>query len=97
MKALITQIINDEELSVEDKSALIEKIVKASHGIDKFVASGFYLHTDKNQETGEIDIQLWYRNVDESGMTMHGPTNYDNSIIIKMMKQEYLNQKSKSR
>ena len=97
MKDLITQIINDEELSAENKSDLIEKIVKASHGIDKFVAPGFYLHTDKNQETGEIDIQLWYRNVDESGMTMHGPTNYDNSKIIEMMKQEYLSQKSKSR
>ena len=97
MKDLITQIISDEELSVEDKSALIEKIFMASHGINRFVAPGFYLHTDKNQETGEIDIQLWYRNVDESGMTMHGPTHYDNSKIIEMMKQQNLSQKSKSK
>jgi hypothetical protein len=99
IKDLISQIIADEELSVEDKSNLIEKIIKASHGIDQFIAPGFYLRVDpeKIKETGEIDIQLWYRNVDESGMTMHGPTNYDNSKIIEMMKQEYLSQKSKSK
>ena len=99
MKELITRIISDEELSVEDKSNLIEKIVKASHGMDRFIAPGFYLHTDYEniQKTGDIDIQLWYRNVEESGMTMHGPTYYDNNTIFEMMKQEYLSQKGKSK
>ena len=99
MKDLIDTIISDEELSSEDKSYLIEKIIKAIHGIDRFIAPGFYLHTDskKIQETGEIDIQLWYRNVDEDGMTMHGPTNYDNNTIVAMMKQEYLKNKGMSK
>ena len=99
MKDLINTIISDEELSSENKSYLIEKIIKASHGIDRFIAPGFYLRTDprKIQENGEIDIQLWYRNIDDSGMTMNCPTNYDNNKIIEMMKQEYLSQKGKSR
>ena len=97
MKELISQIINDEELSSDDKSVLIEKIFKASHGIDRFVTSGFYIHTEIKEETGELDIQLWYRNVDESGMTMHGPTNFDSYQIIEMMKNEYLIKKRKSK
>lgn len=97
MKDLISKIINDSELSEEDKINFIEKIINASHEMDNIVAPGFYFHADKNQENGEIDLQLWYRNVDESGMTMHGPTNYDNNRIIQMMKQEYFNQNRKSK
>ena len=97
MKDLISQIINDGELSPEDKSNLIEKLFKASHGIDNAIAPGFYLHTDIKQESDEINIELWYRNVDESGMTSHGPTNYDSYQIIEMMKNEYLSQKGKSK
>ena len=92
---LINRIIKDEELSAEDKAVLIEKVFKASHGMDRFITPGFYLHTDKNEETGEIDIQLWFRNVDESGTTMHGPTNYDCDAIVDMMKNECLNEKGK--
>lgn len=91
---LISLIINDEDLSAEDKTILIEKVFKASHGMDRFVTPGFYLHTDRNEETGEIDVQLWFRNVDESG-TMHGPTNYDSGVIVEMMKSECLAQKGK--
>ena len=65
--------------------------------MDRFVTPGFYLHTDKNQEIGEIDIQLWYKNVDESGMTMHGPTNYNSDKIVEMMKNECLNKKIHSK
>lgn len=97
MKDLIVQIINDEELSVEDKSNFIEKIVKASHGMDRFVTPGFYFHTDINKETGEIDIALWYRNVDEYGTKEHGPTNYDNSQIVEMMKQGYSQQRAQKK
>ena len=50
---------------------------------------GFYLHTDK-LENGSIDMQLWYRNVDEMGTTMHGPTNYDADKIVELMKQNCL-------
>ncbi len=96
MKALLDLIIADEELSLEDKSNLIEKIINASHGLNKFVAPGFYLHTDKN-EKGELDMQLWYRNTDDSGMTMHGPTNYNATKIVEMMKSEYLSQKGKTK
>ena len=95
MKDLILQIINDEELTPEDKSNLVEKLIKASHGIDRFVTPGFYLHTETNTETGEVDIQLWYRNVDESGTTMHGPTDYSSDKIVEMMKSEYLSQKGR--
>ena len=94
---LISRIINDEELSPEDKTILIEKVFKASHGMDRFVTPGFYLHTDKNEETEEIDVQLWFRNVDESGMTMHGPTNYNSDTIVEMMKNECLNKKTHSK
>ena len=92
---LIRRIINDEELSPEDKIVLIEKVYNASHGMNRFVTSGLYLHPDKNEETGEIDVQLWYRNVDESGMTMHGPTNYNSDVIFEIMKKACLNQKGK--
>ena len=92
---LIRRIINDEELSPEDQIVLIEKVFNASHGRNRFVTSGLYLHPDKNEETGEIDVQLWYRNVDESGMTMHGPTNYNSDVIFEIMKKACLNQKGK--
>lgn len=97
MKDLINQIINDGELSPEDKSNLIEKLIKASHGIDSVVEPGFYLHTDIKQESDDINIELWYRNVDESGMESHGPTNYDSYQIIDMMKNAYYSQKGKSK
>ena len=35
-------------------------------------------------------MQLWYRNVDEMGTTMHGPTNYDADKIVELMKQNCL-------
>ncbi len=93
MKDLIDYIINDDELSAEDKSALIEKIVKASHGIDRIVTPGLYFNTEVNERTGEIDMQLWYRNVDEAGRTMHNPTGFDSTQIAEIMKNEYLSQK----
>ena len=96
MKDLLKLIIADEELSLEDKSNLIEKIISASHGQDRFVTPGFYLHTDKNA-AGELDMQLWYRNVDENGMTDQGPTYYNADIIVEMMKKEYLSQKGKTK
>ena len=93
MKELISLIVNDIELSNEDKIDLLEKMVNASHGLDSFVAPGFYLHTDKNEQTGELNMQLWFRNEDENGMTSHGPTNYSSEMIIEMMKKECLNKK----
>lgn len=96
-KELINLIIADEELSIEDKSNLFEKLFNASHGLDRFISPGFYLHTDKNEETSEVDMQLWYRNVDESGMTSHGPTNYSADQIVEMMKREYLSKKGRTK
>ncbi len=94
MKELIERIIFNESLSDADKAILINKVVNASHGIDKFVNDGYYLHTTKNQN-GDIDIQLWFRNVEENGETMHGPTNYTISQIIEFMKENCLEKSKK--
>ncbi len=90
MNELIEKIINDEELSNEEKTILIKKVVNASHQINRFITPGFYLHTDIRPDES-IDMQLWYRNVDENGTTEHGPTDWDSDKIIRMMKEEYLN------
>ena len=88
---------NDEELLPEDKDSLINRLFDAIDGIDKDVAPGFYLHSEKNAETGKTDIQLWFRNVDENGMTDHGPTNYSANQIVDMLKTQYLNKNEKAR
>lgn len=93
MNELIEKVMADEELSEEDKVVLIERIVNASHGIDRFVTPGLYLHTAVNQEEGVINMSLWYRNEDENGMTDHGPTNYNSNTIVSIMKKECLNKK----
>ena len=97
MKDLMVRIINDEELSSEDKGILIEKVVNAGKGIDRFITPGLYLHTDCDEKTDKISMQLWYRNVDDSGMTMHGPTNYNVDMIVELMKDSLLNKKTKSK
>ena len=92
MKDLISRIISDEEISVEDKCILIEKLIKATHDIDRFVAPGRYLHTEIDYSTGDFDIQLWYRMEEDSGMRYHGPTNQSNDVIIELMKERCLRQ-----
>lgn len=90
MNDLIVAIMKNEELSNEQKLTLILKVANASHGIDRFVAPGFYLHTEEKSEGKDIDMQLWYRNIDENGATMHGPTNYDTNTILKIMEENCL-------
>ena len=93
---MIEKVITNSELSDDDKVILVEKIVNASHGIDRFINSVFYLRATANKEKDNIDMQLWYRNEDENGMTYHGPTSYDSDEIIKLMAKECLN-KNRSR
>ena len=97
MKEIIERIINDESLSREDKSTIIERVDYASHGINKFITPGLYLRSELNENSNEIDMQLWYRNVDESGMINHGPTNYDSDQITELMKIECLKKDEKVR
>ena len=87
MDELIEKIIFSDDLTSEQKSNLIMRVLNASHGIEKFLAEGYYLRSKKNEETNSIDIQLWYRNVDPSGMTHNGNTNYNVDAILEFMKQ----------
>ena len=90
MNELIEKIIFDAELSDEQKARLIIKVTNASHGIDRLVTDGFYLHAQENRKTGAIDIKLWYRNEDPSGMIQHGDTHYDTDAILAFMKKHSL-------
>jgi hypothetical protein len=69
---LIQEILNSE-LTEEQKNDLIGKIY--ANGT---ITSGLYLR--KDEATG--DFQCWFRNVDENGMTDHGPTDYSPAEII---------------
>ena len=89
MNELIELIMNDEELSIQEKTMLIEKVATSSHGIDKQVTPGFYLHTNI-VDNAFVDVQLWYRNVDESGTVSHGPTNWNAAKIVQLMKEELI-------
>ena len=92
MKDLLNCIMYDEELTIEEKELFIEKIIMASHGINKFISDGFYFHTEVIDNN--IDIQLWYRNIDEKGTLYHGNTNYNCYEIVNIMKQYFIESKS---
>ena len=68
---LITEILNSE-LSTEEKTELIARIHHTSKIMD-----GFYLKKDN-----EGHLECWYRNVDENGVTDHGPTNFDAQQVV---------------
>lgn len=84
MNELIEKIF-DLEISDMEKKVLIQKVVNASHGLNRNLSDGCYLKAIQNPETLDIDIQLWYRNATETGMTMNGPTNLDKDGIIELM------------
>lgn len=90
MNELIEKIILSEELTNEQKVTLINRVVNASHNIDRFLVEGFYLRTEENKEENCIDVQLWYRNADPSGTLYHGNTNYNKDAILEFMKKTCL-------
>ena len=72
LKDLIQGIL-DSELTEEQKNDFIAKIQESNK-----ITDGLYLR--KDEATG--DYQCWFRNVDEDGMTDHGPTNYGVEEVI---------------
>lgn len=90
MNTIIDEIMNSE-LSNEDKTTLIKKVVYASHGINVTVAPGFYLRGERVED--EVDLSLWYRNVDEDGNLERGSTNYDAKQIVEFLIENCLTDK----
>ena len=90
MNELVEKIINDESISNEDKIVLIDRLINASHGKNRFITPGLYLRAEINPETEELDMQLWFRNEEIGGETMHGPTDYDKDEILDQMKSNCL-------
>lgn len=92
MEELIDKIMYSEDLSLEEKNAMIKKIIKAIHGYDMFINPNFYLRFDKKQENEEdkknldFDVELWYRKVWSDGRIYQGNTGYTLDEIITIMK-----------
>ena len=68
----LAQAIVTANVPEETKVGLLERIM--SKGT---VTDGLYLKKD-----GQGMLECWYRNVDENGVTDHGPTNYTPEQII---------------
>ena len=72
MEAIITS-----DLDQEGKTDLLTRISTSAQ-----VCDGFYL---KKDEQGLVEC--WFRNVDENGVTDHGPTNYNVHQVIEEYKR----------
>lgn len=97
MRKILEIIINSQDLTNDEKTAMIEKIISAKKGNAEFINPGFYLRVIENKENNvnEDKIQLWYRNVDPStGTTDHGNTGYDEQKIFNEMYDSMMKAKS---
>ena len=74
---LILELLN-MELDNEKKANIIERITTTGR-----INDGLYLR--KNQEG---KLECWFRNIDENGVTDHGPTGYDVEDITREIKSE---------
>ncbi len=79
---LIRNII-ESELSEEEKISMLNNIMTKGQ-----VSEGLYLKQDN-----EGNLECWFRNVDENGVTDHGPTNYTAEQVVDIAS----NNKGKSR
>jgi len=91
MNEIIEIIMNDDELNEKDKTVLIQKVVMASHGMNRFINKGYFLHTEKKKD-GSISMEIWYRNEDDETVT-HGRTGWDSHQIVEFMKKELFKMK----
>ena len=61
------------EMEREQTVELLDRIYRTGT-----IMPGLYLRKDDSSD----DLECWYRNVDESGQTDHGPTNYTPDEIV---------------
>jgi len=71
IKDLISEVLKSE-LDEEQKVSLLEIISTTGR-----ITNGLYLKKDN-----EGNVECWFRNIDENGMTDHGPTNYGPEQIV---------------
>lgn len=69
----LLDVILSSEMEKEAKVELLDRIYKTGT-----IAPGFYLRREDSTD----ELECWYRNVDENGMTDHGPTNYTPEQVV---------------
>ena len=72
----------DGNMSREELVEFLSNVYKG------YVAPGFYLR----KADGSDELECWFRNVEESGQTMHGPTNYGPDEVVGAYKESVHNQ-----
>ena len=92
---LIGTIFDDEDLNLEEKKTLINKVFCASHDIDRQVGSNFILRTGICQGDN-IPIELWSL-YDDKGNRTPRPTDYNTKQIVDTMKEYCLEKPTKLR
>ena len=92
MKELIEIIIEDEEITRQEKQILLSKLLAASRNPDEYITPYYFIRS-KVGDKSNIDMKLWHKIVGENGNLTCEPTNYDNNQIIDFLKSELLENK----
>lgn len=90
---LIEKVFDYENLTSEEKRMIMDRVYAVKYGQAKFIMPGFKLKTVEIQNSEDMLVQLYYRNVDQSGNTNTGPTHYNNDQILELMANEVKKQK----
>ena len=97
MKELFALLIKCDYMDREEKGKITNLLLNAIVADTQPINDGLYIKVYNTEDAEKMDIELWYKNVDEDGNIEHGNTGYNKEQILRSLYDNYAKEKETGR